>query len=215
MVLEIYIDPSYTGTGVSVIKREATGKVASVEFALFSSSRKKQFLNNYFSAAYFISESFYGYLRSVLSGELQPFEKVKIYLEAPFPLGQASSGLYLLQGLLILSILDIKDVYKGVVSDFTVFSVPPSLVHQFVRKFSQGDSDSVKIRKRIVSDFIKERESSGTVFKNVDLCIKKGGVDVATSYLFFEGLLTYSKELVELDLDYNFSCDSFTAMDIV
>ena len=215
MVLEIYIDPSYTGTGVSVIKREATGKVASVEFALFSSSRKKQFLNNYFSAAYFISESFYGYLSSVLSEESIPFEKVKIYLEAPFPLGQASSGLYLLQGLLVLSILAMKDIYEAVGSDFTVLSVPPSLVHQFVRKFSQGEKDSIKVRKRIVSDFIKERESSGTVFKNPDLCIKKGGVDVATSYLFFEGLLTYGKELVELCLDYNFSCDSFTVMDIV
>lgn len=159
-MISVWIDPSYTGTGVAVFKED----VKELNFALFSRAETKRSLINYFNAA----DSLTKQLKHFLLG----FQPDQVFMEYPPPTSQSSAGLYGLQYL-----------YLQMLREFNVpiYGIPPKFLKSSVVKHL--GSDSISNRKKFTNELIVQYINSGWKVPELKL-LKLAGCDIHTAFLF-------------------------------
>jgi len=162
----LYVDPSYTGTGLFLLDRAAKR----MEFGLIAPDRKTmRSYENYFATALVVEREFSSYLLTR--------KPVVLKLEVPPPVGQTSAGLTGLSYVLLASVLRIRGL-TGYPERIELIS-PYFISTQQKKMFSDLSSRS-DIAKSFLS--IQKTRSPGLFTENEDLLEDN---DVATAYLFY------------------------------
>lgn len=162
----LYVDPSYTGTGLYLLDRAAKR----MEFGLIAPDRKTmRSYENYFATALVVEREFSSYLLHR--------KPVALKLEVPPPVGQTSAGLTGLSYVLLASVLRVRGL-TGYPERIELIS-PYFISTQQKKMFSDLSSRS-DIAKAFLS--IQKKRSPGLVIENEALLEDN---DVATAYLFY------------------------------
>jgi hypothetical protein len=179
----VFIDPSYTCTGCLFVKDQV------LTFNGFTRSETKRDLNRYFLAATDIAKSLESWLYQIIRDE--NLTQLDIVLEAPFPGSFASSGLYLLQGLILKTV-------DTVIRDFPLYkiklySLSPSFISGQIKKHN-NKKDSISIRKKWAEKLLHDIKEFGFVVTNPEE-LKLAGADRQTALGFWWFLRNSDKEL--------------------
>ena len=210
--LSVFIDPSYTCTGIwAVVPSRKQGKFRGV-----SDPASKRTLQGYWSCALNMARDFshaVGNLPaefSVFRGssfdpvpEADRFEpgSVTVVMEAPFPRGLGSPGLYGLQFLYLERLQGM-----AAVSDvpFRFYSLSPSYISaQFKRECGK---DSPRVRKEWVASKCDALLHDGWQIDSLQ-SLKRAGCDRQTAFGFWWFLSHSDKELEPFELDREWDLD--------
>lgn len=175
----VFIDPSYSCSGVCLV--DSNQKI--LEFQGFSASETKRDLEKYYNAARSIASSFSSWLKL----RLEQYPNLDVVMEAPFPGSFASSGLFLLQGLML------KEIQENLKSENRFYSLTPSYISNQIKK-ACSKQDGIGVRKRWANDLILNLESQGWRIKNSTL-LKAAGCDPQTALGFWWFLSNSEKTL--------------------
>ena len=157
----LYVDPSFTGTGLYFVDRT----VNRAEFALIAGrTGTMRTYENYARTAFRVADMFDSYLRT--------FEPSVVKLEVPPPFGQTSAGLTGLSFLLLERLRRLPSLTR-------LELINPSFISFSQRKWFSDEAS----RPRIAQEFLKRQKAKvlGTEWVNEDLLEDN---DVATAYLF-------------------------------
>lgn len=179
---DVYVDPSYTGTGI-VFHHLGTD---AVDLFLLSAEKTKRTLDRFFSSATAIRDQFSTLLGSALHDGLVP----TVYMEQPFPNGQTSAGLFGLQ-FLLLDVLRSRSVQT--------YGFTASMVARGIKRVFAPAKDGNTARKEIVSSLL---QSHPVVYSREKL--SWAGADIQTAYLFMHFIQKCPEVKVSL-VDYGFS----------
>jgi hypothetical protein len=172
-VLSIWIDPSYKGTGICVVNSESK----QILFNLLAEAQTKRVLVNYYRCADILACKMRDFFTSLYNSFPVSMQHCAVYMEAPFPGGFSSPGLYGLQ-------FEYLNLFKSLSYVESVRSIPPSFVSNAVKKFMDVKKEKSSTRKSMCLSNKSYFESCGWSFLNYDLLLKEGD-DVATAFIFF------------------------------
>lgn len=169
---EIWIDPSFTGTGVLIVKEkeEAGAKESHVYFELISEPKTKRSFQRYSDALLKMKDKFTALLEKYFS-DGEPFYA---YQEIPVVASFSSAGLYALGtrfSEVLLSFDNLEDILL----------IPPSWIK---RAFKRNDGVvSTREKKELSYKALLKLKNQGVHFHNEQL-LKAAGCDVATAFFF-------------------------------
>ena len=181
--LNIFIDPSYTCTGVCIVDNPRK----LISFEGFSIDGTKRALENYVCSAFALASNFKKWMLKLLE-ERQP-KSVTIVMEAPFPGGNSSAGLYGLQFLLwkVLTELPLPEVTN-------CYSLPPSFIKSQLKKVNEGQ-DSTSLRKVWAITVLDTELNKYWKYDSTKAQLKMAGADRQTALGFWYFLATSDKVL--------------------
>lgn len=173
----LFIDPSFSCSGLCLVEPEKK----QLTFDGISRAETKRDLSHYYNAAKSIAEN----LRKYLCGlEALYGKEFQIVMEAPFPGSFASSGLFMLQGLLLEAIQQF-----GV----TLYSLSPSYISGQIKK-ACNKQDGIGIRKKWCAEVLETFVHDGWSIKNAEI-LKAAGCDPQTAFGFYYFLSRTDKVL--------------------
>lgn len=182
---EIWIDPSYTGTGVAIFNYYS--KV--VTLGLFGNNNSKRSLIKFFVESLNLSRQFKDWMYTKRLSL-----PVHVYIEYPPPTGQSSAGLYGLQFMLLN--------YLRTVTNH-IYGINPKYISTHVKKIK--GTDSISTRKNFAIEYLDSLKNQGWKIEG-EFLLKKAGCDVQTALLFKhisnlrnKEWLSYEQELEEID----------------
>jgi hypothetical protein len=172
-MVEVWIDPSYTGTGICALDPEKK----TIVLALLSREARKAHIMEFFKASLELKAEMRAFIDKLSS-------QCVVYMETPFHSGISSASLYMLQTAYLLEFTDCEAVTK-------TYAIAPSWISPNVKKVCES-KDERKFRKGIARTYINNLIAKGYQVFNYSL-LTASGDDVATAVLF----MVLSKKLAK------------------